>query len=107
MIVIDGPGLGKTATITNAMSKFPGAGYMRVEATAKAGALHELKLRVEKACGEWAASNEELTRASLEAKLYPFCYQFLHWLFAQYEQEVNRLGVCILSLGSRTNICLL
>jgi hypothetical protein len=41
--------MGKTATIANAVSEFPGAGYLRVEATEKAGALHELKLRVEKA----------------------------------------------------------
>lgn len=96
------PGAGKTATVVNAVSKFAGAGYMRVRAVETAGAMLTLQHKVAEKCAEWAEEKKSFSRKSLEQELAPLCRASLYRLFELYQkaaQEVPLLYVIRRSLS--------
>lgn len=107
IIITDVPGAGKTASVTYAVDKCPGAGYMRVRASEKAGALISLKKKVTETCSEWAKSKKAITRAELDAQFTPFCKNSLYRLFELYKAEVMQLKVCIVLICHSHRLILL
>lgn len=89
VILIDVPGAGKTATVINAVSKFAGAGYMRVRAVDTEGALVSLQHEVAKKCAEWAEKKMSFARKSLEQELVPLCRVALYRLFELYRKKAR------------------